>query len=147
MDEDSCEFESTGIDRRNNRAWNCDGNKRLNHKEELHRHTQAEKRNKQRQGLLVSDEEVKQEFDEVNERYRRQLEEKKRAEAEALKKNELFLNDLVTTAAGPIPKRENKKVNYEEKVEKLKAPIPKQKPIYNSSQRAQFLAFLQNSLK
>lgn len=147
MVEDSGGFESFGIDTRNNRTWDSDGKKRLNHKEALHRQAQTEKRNKQKLGLLASEEEVKQEFDEVNERYQRQLEEKKRAESEALKKKEMFLNDLVGSAAGPEPKATHKKVNYDEKVQKLKTPIPKQRPICNTSQRAQFLAFLQNSLK
>lgn len=149
MVEDSCGFEISGIDTRNLQNRKFDSKKRLNHKEEIHRLKQVEKRDKQRNGLLGNSEELKEEFDEINLRYQKQLEDKKKAEEKAAKKRENFEKDLIEIAIGPEPKDAStrKKQNYENKLEKYKEPENKQKPICGPQQRAKFLAFLQNSIK
>ena len=96
-----------------------------------------------------SAQQIKEEFDDINSEYLKNIERKKKADLEAVKKEEkkeIFEKDFINLAIGPEPKDENKKKTYEEKVQNLKNSKPQAKPKANSGQMAAYLNFLKRSI-
>lgn len=136
-------------DSRNLRGSKKESKKRLNHKETQKRGSQIEKRNNQRHNTEKTQEEIKQEYNDVNEEYMRQLKKKKQIEEEAQKHQEKLKNfneDLINLALGPEPNSERKKNIYQERLQKIKEEPTKKPKRNDSEQKAALLRFLKQSL-
>ncbi|OMJ92916.1 hypothetical protein SteCoe_4258 [Stentor coeruleus] len=139
-------------DPRNRRGGDKDSKKRFNKKEQSERSDQMKKRDDQRNGAGMTAEEIKHEFDEVNQDYLKMLEKRKKAEEDVKKaeeKKNLFEKDLIDHVVGPEPKNESKKKVYEERIQNLGLKQNKKNisSKMNSNQRAALLNFMKQSFK
>ena len=135
-------------DERNRRRYGRDVNKRYNFKESARRNEQMEIRSLQSRGIVEESEDIKEEFDEINQAYIRRLKKMQKLEVEAKKNEEkktLFETDFLLLAVGPEPKQEYKKKAYEEKVQRLVTNKPKKETQglqVNASQRSALLSYM-----
>lgn len=127
MDQDASDAFGCGYrDIRNRRGGNKDPKKRLNRKEHRERAEHMTKRKLQSSGAGLSAEEIRQEYDEINQEYLKMLERKKKEEEAAKKaeeKKKMFEQDFIDHALGPKPKYDSKIKVYDEKVKCLSDKI------------------------
>ncbi|OMJ82261.1 hypothetical protein SteCoe_17109 [Stentor coeruleus] len=150
MDQDLSDTFGCGYkDIRNRRGGNKDPKKRLNRKEYRERAGHILSRKLQSNNAGPSAEELKQEYDEINQEYLKMLERKRKEEMAAKKAEEKknnFEKDFIDHALGPKPKYENKIKVYDEKVKCLSEDLKIKNSAKNidSKQRTVLLNYMKS---